>query len=193
MLRGFRAVCAGIVRCLGRRTARGLFASKSRSPRAARRESAMVTDTGGLGDRSFNDSALPRAWSPRKKQLHADIAVLQSRSASDYQPNLTVLANKEYDLIFAIGFLMAKDVDEVAAAFRSATSPSSTPSSTSPTSRRSRSKRRTARFSPARRRRWRARPTRSRFWAESTSRCCANSRPGSPRARARSTRPSRSR
>jgi len=76
----------------------------------------MVTDTGGLGDRSFNDSA-DRGLVAAQKQLHADISVLQSKSASDYQPNLTVLANKEYDLIFAIGFLMAKDVSEVAARF----------------------------------------------------------------------------
>ncbi len=77
---------------------------------------AMVTDTGGLGDRSFNDGAY-RGLTDAKSQLHADIAVLQSRSAADYQPNLTVLANKVYDEIFAVGFLMARDVDEVASRF----------------------------------------------------------------------------
>jgi basic membrane protein A len=74
---------------------------------------AMVTDVGGLGDRSFNDSAyagLVRA----KNDLHVETTVLQSRSAADYQINMTVLANKEYDEIFAIGFLMARDVQEVA-------------------------------------------------------------------------------
>lgn len=76
----------------------------------------MVTDTGGLGDRSFNDGAY-RGLRDAKRDLHADIAVLQSRSAADYQPNLTVLANKEYDEIFAVGFLMARDVDEVASRF----------------------------------------------------------------------------
>ena len=53
---------------------------------------AMVTDTGGLGDQSFNDGAY-RGLTDAKTALHADIAVQQSRSASDYQPNLTVLAN----------------------------------------------------------------------------------------------------
>jgi basic membrane protein A len=77
---------------------------------------AMVTDTGGLGDQSFNDGAY-RGLLDAKAQLHAEIAVLQSRSAADYQPNLTVLANKEYDEIFAVGFLMARDVDEVATRF----------------------------------------------------------------------------
>jgi basic membrane protein A len=72
----------------------------------------MVTDVGGLGDRSFNDSAyagLVRA----QRELRVHTVALQSRSAADYQVNLTVLANKEYDEIFAIGFLMAKDVTEV--------------------------------------------------------------------------------
>jgi len=76
----------------------------------------MVTDTGGLGDRSFNDSAYA-GLNAAKAQLGAETQVLQSRSAADYQPNLTVLANKDFDEIFAIGFLMAKDTNEVASRF----------------------------------------------------------------------------
>jgi basic membrane protein A and related proteins len=76
----------------------------------------MVTDTGGLGDRSFNDGAY-LGLKNAQTELHADLAVLQSRSAADYQPNLTVLANKEEDEIFAIGYLMARDTDEVASRF----------------------------------------------------------------------------
>jgi basic membrane protein A len=74
---------------------------------------AMVTDVGGLGDKSFNDSAfagLQRA----KAELGAEIQVLESKSAADYQPNLTVLADQDYDDIFAIGFLMNKDLAQVA-------------------------------------------------------------------------------
>lgn len=73
----------------------------------------MVTDIGGLGDRSFNDSA-DAGLKDAQRDLGADIEVLQSRSAADYQPNLTALANQNEDLIVAIGFLMAKDVDDVA-------------------------------------------------------------------------------
>jgi len=74
---------------------------------------AMVTDVGGLGDKSFNDSAnagLKRA----EAQLGVQVQVLQSKSAADYQPNLTVLANEKYDEIVAIGFLMNKDLAQVA-------------------------------------------------------------------------------
>jgi basic membrane protein A len=76
----------------------------------------MVTDIGGLGDRSFNDSAYAGLLEAKQK-LHADVTVLQSRSAADYQPNLTVLANKEYDQIIGIGFLMARDMNETAQRF----------------------------------------------------------------------------
>jgi basic membrane protein A len=73
----------------------------------------LVTDVGGLGDQSFNDSAysgLQRA----ARLFHAGTVVLQSRSAPDYQPNVSVFAAQDYDAIIAVGFLMADDLAEVA-------------------------------------------------------------------------------
>ncbi len=75
----------------------------------------MVTDVGGLGDRSFNDSAY-RGLLASQARLGAYIQVLQSRSAADYQPNLSALSNLRFDMIYAIGFLMSRDLDEVAQA-----------------------------------------------------------------------------
>jgi basic membrane protein A len=98
----------------------GVTASACSHPRSVaeggRVRLAMVTDAGGLGDRSFNDGAY-RGLTDAKALFGADITILQSRSAADYQPNLTVLANKEYDEIFAVAFQMARDVDEVATLF----------------------------------------------------------------------------
>ncbi|MDQ2858695.1 MAG: BMP family ABC transporter substrate-binding protein [Candidatus Eremiobacteraeota bacterium] len=74
---------------------------------------AMVTDVGGLGDKSFNDSAYA-GLQAAKARLGADVQVVQSKSAADYQPNLTVLADEDFDDIFAIGFLMRRDVVSVA-------------------------------------------------------------------------------
>jgi basic membrane protein A len=111
MLRGFRAVCTAFI-LAGTIGVGGCSHAKTVDEGGPARI-GMVTDVGGLGDRSFNDSAYAGLMKA-KATLHANTAVLQSKSASDYQPNLTVLANKEYDLIFAIGFLMAKDVQEVA-------------------------------------------------------------------------------
>ncbi len=77
---------------------------------------AMVTDVGGLGDKSFNDSAHSGLLKSRDV-LKAYVTVLQSKSAADYQPNLTVLSEADYGMIYAIGFLMSDDVTQVAAQF----------------------------------------------------------------------------
>lgn len=78
----------------------------------------MVTDVGGLGDKSFNDSAY-RGLQKAQAILHADVSVLQSRAVADYEPNLTTLAERGDSLIFAIGFLMHDSLDDVAPRFGS--------------------------------------------------------------------------
>jgi basic membrane protein A and related proteins len=73
----------------------------------------LVTDIGGLNDRSFNHLAyvgLQRA----EKQLGIQGRVLTSKSNADYVPNLTTLAQGHYDLIIPVGFLMADATDAVA-------------------------------------------------------------------------------
>lgn len=82
-------------------------------PRPGELKLGMVTDVGGLGDRSFNDSAY-RGLLASRDRLHAYIQVLQSRSAADYQPNLNALTDLHFDMIYAIGFLMGLDLDSVA-------------------------------------------------------------------------------
>jgi basic membrane protein A and related proteins len=73
----------------------------------------LVTDIGGLNDRSFNHLAyvgLQRA----EKELGIKGRVLTSKSAADYVPNLTTLAQQNYDLIIPVGFLMADATAAVA-------------------------------------------------------------------------------
>jgi basic membrane protein A len=73
----------------------------------------LVTDIGGLNDRSFNHLAyvgLQRA----QKELGIQGRVLTSKSAADYVPNLTTLAQQNYDLIIPVGFLMADATAAVA-------------------------------------------------------------------------------
>jgi len=76
----------------------------------------LVTDIGGLNDRSFNQLAnegLQRAI----KDLGIEGRVLISKQNSDYIPNLTTLAQQKYDLIIGNGFLMADAVAAVAGKF----------------------------------------------------------------------------
>jgi basic membrane protein A len=74
---------------------------------------ALVTDIGGLDDRSFNflaNKGLTRA----EDELGVEGRVLVSRADADYVPNLTALAKQDYDLVIAVGFLMARAVEKVA-------------------------------------------------------------------------------
>ena len=74
---------------------------------------AMVTDTGGINDQSFNALAwagLQRAQS----ELGIEVAYLESVTEADYGPNLETLYDEGYDLIICIGFLMAEAVTEAA-------------------------------------------------------------------------------
>ena len=79
-------------------------------------KAAMVTDVGGLGDNSFNDSAnagLERA----ADELGAEINVLESGAPTDYVNNLTQLAQNGFSPVFAVGFLMTDAVTEIAPQF----------------------------------------------------------------------------
>jgi basic membrane protein A len=74
-------------------------------------KAAMVTDVGGLGDKSFNDlswAGLEKA----KADLGIEIKVLESKQIADYESNLTQLANAGYSPIFAVGFLMTDAVSK---------------------------------------------------------------------------------
>ncbi len=76
----------------------------------------LVTDIGGLNDRSFNHLnyvGLQRA----EQELGVQGRVLESHANSDYVPNLSTLAQQHYDLVIGVGFLMADAVDTVATKF----------------------------------------------------------------------------
>jgi len=87
--------------------------ARHHGPRPGQLKLGMVTDVGGLGDRSFNDSAY-RGLVRAQSQIDAYIQVLQSRSAADYQPNLDALTNLHFGMIYAIGFLMGRDLEQIA-------------------------------------------------------------------------------
>ena len=66
----------------------------------------MVTDTGGINDKSFNQSAyqgLQEAQSDGK----ATVSYLPSTTASDYAKNISALEAKKCTMIVTVGFLMA--------------------------------------------------------------------------------------
>jgi basic membrane protein A and related proteins len=76
-------------------------------------KAGMVTDIGGLNDRSFNFLA-NKGMEQAQSELGTDIRVLISDSNGDYVPNLTTLAQQQFDLIVPVGFLMADATNTVA-------------------------------------------------------------------------------
>src|SRR5216684_3631599 len=76
----------------------------------------LVTDIGGLNDKSFNhlaDLGLEKAKTDFK--IQGD--VIESKTGDDYVPNLTNFATKNYDLVIAVGFLMQTAVGTVSGQF----------------------------------------------------------------------------
>ena len=113
------ALCCsfGVAACGNDEPTSGSNSSKSQStPEAKKIKVGLVTDIGGLSDRSFNQLAnqgLERA----KSELGVDTRVLVSKQNSDYVPNLSTLAQQKYDLVVGVGFLMADAMNTVASKF----------------------------------------------------------------------------
>jgi basic membrane protein A and related proteins len=76
-------------------------------------KAGVVTDIGGLNDRSFNFLA-NKGLEDAQSELGAEGRVLISESNGDYVPNLTTLAQQGFDLIVPVGFLMADATNTVA-------------------------------------------------------------------------------
>jgi basic membrane protein A len=85
----------------------------SEEPAAESIKAGVVTDIGGLNDRSFNSLA-NKGIKQAESELGVETRVLISKSNGDYVPNLTTLAQQQFDLIIPVGFLMADAVNTVA-------------------------------------------------------------------------------
>ena len=74
---------------------------------------ALVTATGGLGDRSFNDSGW-NGFQRAKKELGVEIKVIEPQSVADYVTSLSAMADAGYELVAGIGNDMKDAVATVA-------------------------------------------------------------------------------
>jgi basic membrane protein A len=76
-------------------------------------KAAIVTDTAGLGDQSFNDSA-NRGLQRAGEELGIETQVYETSQPSDYEPSLARAPSQGSDITFAIGFLMTDALTNVA-------------------------------------------------------------------------------
>jgi basic membrane protein A and related proteins len=90
--------------------------SSATQPAGKKIKVGLVTDIGGLNDRSFNHLA-NTGLQQAKKELGIEGRVITSKSNADYVPNLSTLAQQRYDVVIAVGFLMAEATETVAKKF----------------------------------------------------------------------------
>ncbi|HEL2057358.1 TPA: BMP family protein [Streptococcus suis] len=91
--------------------------SSSESSSDSAVKAAIVTDVGGVDDRSFNQSAWEgmTAWGEENGLTeNTDYTYFQSASESDYVTNLDSAVSGGYNLIFGIGFALESAIAEVA-------------------------------------------------------------------------------
>ncbi|WP_066320701.1 BMP family protein [Bacillus sp. FJAT-29814] len=78
----------------------------------------MVTDVGGVDDKSFNQSAWEGLQNFGKenglKKGKGGFDYVQSKSDADYATNLNTLVRQDFDLVYGIGFLMESAIKEIA-------------------------------------------------------------------------------
>ena len=77
----------------------------------------MVTDKGGIDDKSFNASAW-KGMQAAKADAATNVQTknVASSAEADYEPNLTSYVNQECDFILAVGGLMGDATEKIAAA-----------------------------------------------------------------------------
>jgi basic membrane protein A and related proteins len=90
--------------------------SAQSTPEGKKIKVGLVTDIGGLNDRSFNQLA-NEGFERAKSELGVEGRVLTSSKNSDYVPNLSSLAQQKYDIVIGVGFLMAEAMETVAKKF----------------------------------------------------------------------------
>jgi basic membrane protein A len=76
----------------------------------------LVTDTGGIDDRSFNASAWAGMQAAAAANPNVTVKYLQSTTQSDYTPNINTFISQKCNLIVTVGFLMGAATEAAAKA-----------------------------------------------------------------------------
>jgi len=88
----------------------------SAAPQATTTKVGLVSDVGRFNDKSFNQSALD-GLKRAQRILKVQGRAVESRSASDYIPNLASLSRAGYSPTIGVGFLLADGVNTAARQF----------------------------------------------------------------------------
>ncbi len=79
-------------------------------------KACMVTDTGGINDKSFNQSSYAGVLAAAAADHSITPSYLQSTSTSDYASNITAFLAQKCGIVVTVGFLMGQATQTAAAA-----------------------------------------------------------------------------
>jgi basic membrane protein A and related proteins len=91
-------------------------ASGSRVSSAGKLLGCMVTDTGGVNDRSVNAASWQGMQEARAADPGITVKYLQSSSSSDYTPNINTFIGEKCGIIVTVGLLMGDNTEAAARA-----------------------------------------------------------------------------
>ena len=67
----------------------------------------MVTDVGGVNDKSFNQTSWEGLQALAKEDSRFEVNYLESKTDADYQTNINTFIDEGYDLIISVGYMLA--------------------------------------------------------------------------------------
>ncbi|MBQ3703288.1 MAG: BMP family ABC transporter substrate-binding protein [Oscillospiraceae bacterium] len=74
----------------------------------------MVTDVGGVNDKSFNQLAWEGLQALAAEDPSFEVNYLESKTDADYQTNINTFIDEDYDLIITVGYMLADATREAA-------------------------------------------------------------------------------
>ena len=74
----------------------------------------MVTDVGGVNDKSFNQTSWEGLQALAAEDPTFEVNYLESKTDADYQTNINTFIDEEYDLIICVGYMLADATREAA-------------------------------------------------------------------------------
>ena len=76
----------------------------------------MVTDVGGVNDKSFNQTSWEGLQALAKADSSFEVNYLESKTDADYKTNINTFIDEDYDLIICVGYMLADATREAAEA-----------------------------------------------------------------------------
>ena len=90
--------------------------NKPEAPAEAKIKIGMVTDVGGVNDKSFNQTSWEGLQALQAEDPSFEVKYLESKTDADYQTNINTFIDEGTDLIICVGYMLADATREAAEA-----------------------------------------------------------------------------